>query len=257
MGDLRGQRIIVLGSGPALATEARDNTFFLFDSPEGSLFVDCAGSPFHKMLRAGVDPEGLKGVILTHAHPDHIYGLPSLVHELWLYGRKEALHIFANSHTQEVARVLLNAFELWEKPVPLDLHLIPDEVQYPLTETGSYAIHTSPVRHQVPTVAVRVASRTNGTVAVCSSDTSPCPELVSLARAADLLFQECSVEEPHPFHCTPEQVGELAAEAEVGEVILVHCHHNLVKEPYVTIAEIRKQYPGPVQFAQDFDVYEL
>ncbi len=254
---MRGQRIVVLGSGPALATETRDNTFFLFDSPDGSLFVDCAGSPFHKMLRAGVDPEGLKGVIVTHAHPDHIYGLPSLVHELWLHGRKEALHIFANSRTQEVARVLLDTFELWEKPVPLDLHLIPNEEHYPLMETGSYAIHTSPVRHQIPTVAVRVASRTNGRVAVFSSDTSPCPELVTLARGADLLFQECSVEEPHPFHSTPEQVGELAAEAEVGEVILVHCHHNLVKEPYVTFAEIRKQYPGPVQFAQDFDVYEL
>lgn len=257
MEDLKGQRIVVLGSAPALASEARDNTSFLLDSPGGSLLVDCSGSPFHKMLRAGVDPGGLKGVILTHAHPDHIYGLPSLVHELWLHGRRETLHIFANSHTLAVATALLNAFELWEKPVPLELHSVPDQAQYPLTESDLYAVHASPVRHQVPTVAVKVVSRTNGRVAVCSSDTSPCPELVSLARDADLLFQECSVEEPHPFHCTPEQVGEIAAEAQVGEVILVHCHHNLVKEPYLTIAEISKQYPGPVQFARDFDVYEL
>jgi ribonuclease Z len=247
----------VLGSGPALASESRDNTFFMFDGPEGSLFVDCAGSPFHRMLRAGVDPDGLKGVILTHAHPDHIYGLPSLVHELWLYGRKEAVHIYANGHTQQVARLLLSAFELWDKPMPLDLHLIPNEAQYPLLEHDSYAIHTSPVRHHIPTVAVRVASRISGRVAVYSSDTSPCPELVSLAKGVDLLFQECSVEEPHPFHSTPEQVGEIAAEAEVGELVLVHCHHDLVKEPYLTIAEIRRQYPGPVQFAQDFEVYEL
>ncbi len=254
---MKAQRIIVLGSGPALASESRDNTSFLFDSPQGSLFVDCAGSPFHKMLKAGVDPEGLKGVILTHAHPDHIYGLPSLLHELWLYGRKEAVHIYANGHTQQVARSLLSAFELWDKPMPPDLRLIPNEAQYPLVEGDSYTIHTSPVRHHVPTVAVRVASRISGRVAVYSSDTSPCPELVSLAKGADLLFQECSVEEPHPFHSTPEQVGEIAAEAEVGQLVLVHCHHNLVKEPYLTMAEIRRQYPGPVQFAQDFEVHEL
>lgn len=257
MEDPKRQRIVVLGSGPALASATRDNTFFLIDSAAGSLLIDCAGSPFHKLLKAGVDPERLKGVILTHAHPDHVYGLPSLVHELWLYGRREALHIYANGHTHGVVRTLLDAFELREKPVPLELHFIPSEETFLLLETELYAVYSSPVRHQVPTNAVRFASRVNGKVAVWSSDTSPCRELVSLARGAELLFQECSVEELHPFHCTPEQVGELAGEAQVGEVILAHCHPNLVKEPYLTIAEIRKQYHGRVQFAEDFDVYEL
>jgi ribonuclease BN (tRNA processing enzyme) len=81
--------------------------------------------------------------------------------------------------------------------------------------------------------------------------------LISLARGADLLFHECSVDEPHPFHSTPEEVGEVAAEADVGQVILVHCHRNLVKEPYLSIAKISKRYQGETRFAEDFDVYEL
>ncbi len=257
MEELSRQRITVLGSGPALATAARDNTYFFFDSPAGSLFIDCDGSPFHKLLKTGADPEGLTGVVLTHAHPDHIYGLPSLVHELWLFERREALHIYANTHTQEVARTLLDVFKLREKPVPLEFHLIPDEEAFLLVENDLYLIHTTPVRHQVPTVAVRITSRSEERVAVFSGDTGPCQELVGLANGADLLFQECSVEEVHPFHCTPRQVGEIAAEAHVGEVILVHCHHNLVKEPYVTIAEIQKYYHGSVRFAHDWDIYEL
>jgi len=255
--DLKPQRIVVLGSGPALASAARDNTFFLFDSPAGSLFIDCSGSPFHKLLRAGGDPGRLKGVVLTHAHPDHIYGLPSLIHELWLFGRREALHIYANTHSRDVAEGLLDTFKLWEKPVPVEFRPIPDEEAFRLLENDLYAVHTSPVRHQVPTAAVKITSHINGKVAVYSADTSPCPELVGLAKGADLLFQECTVEEAHPFHCTPQQVGEIAGEADVGELILVHCHHNLVKEPYVIIAEIQKYYHGPVRFAQDFDIYEL
>jgi ribonuclease Z len=255
--DGRRQRIIVLGSGPALSSAARDNTCFLFDSPVGSLFIDCAGSPLHKLQKVGADPEWLRGVILTHAHSDHMYGLPSLVHELWLFGRREPLHIHANAHTQEVASALLDVFKLREKPVPLEFHLIPDEQSFLLLETDLYLIHASPVRHEVPTVALKVTSRVNDTAAVFSADTGPCRELITLAKGADLLFQECTVEEVHPFHSTPWQVGEIAGEADVGEVILVHSHPNLVKEPYVTIAEIQKHYHGPVRFAEDLDVYEL
>ncbi len=109
----------------------------------------------------------------------------------------------------------------------------------------------------MPTAAVRITSRTNGRIAIYSADTAPCPELIRLAKGADLLFQECSVEEVHPSHSTPQQVGEIAAGADVGEVILVHCHHNLVREPYLTIAQIQKYYHGSVSFAQDFDIYEL
>lgn len=257
MKDLEQQRITVLGSGPALASASRDNTSFVFEGGRGSLLVDCDGSPFHKLLKAGVDPGGLRGVIVTHAHPDHIYGLPSLVHELWLYGRQEELHIYGAAHTHAVARVLLDAFKLREKPPPLEFHLIPDEEEFLVVEDDSYVVHTSPVKHQVPTVAVRISSRINGRVAVLSADTGPCRELVSLASEADLLFQECSVDEEHPFHCTPRDAGEIAAQAQVGEVILVHCHPNLVKQGQATLAEIQKHHSGPVRFAHDFDVYDL
>jgi ribonuclease Z len=256
--DNRGaHRIVVLGSGTALASASQDNTFFVVENGADGLLIDCGGSPFHKLLKAGVEPNRLDWVILTHAHPDHIYGLPSLVHELWLDGRRAPLHVFANRHTRQVAVALLDAFDLRRKPMPVEFHLIPSKEQYLLTENERLVVHTSPVKHEVPTVAVRITARVTGRAAVFSADTSPCPELVSLARGADVLFQECTVEEPHPFHSTPRQVGEVAAEAGVGEVILVHYHPNLVKEPYLTIAEIGKRYPGPVRFAEDFDVYEL
>jgi ribonuclease Z len=252
-----GHRIVVLGSGPSLTSASRDNTFFLVQDGAGDLLLDCGGSPFHKLLKVGADPDHLQAVILTHAHPDHIYGLPSLVHELWLSGRREPLHIFANPRTQKVALALLDVFGLRRKPMPLEFHTVPHVREHLILEDESWLVQASPVKHEVPAMAVRIKSRAMGTTVVFSGDTSPCPALVSLAQGADLLFHECSVEEPHPFHSTPEQVGKVAAQAEVGEVILVHCHRSLLKEPYLTIAEIGKQYPGPVRFAEDFDVYLL
>ncbi len=255
--DRAALRIVVLGSGPALASASQDNTYFLVENEAEGLLIDCGGSPFHKLLKVGAEPNRLKGVILTHAHPDHLYGLPSLVHELWLHGRRAPLRIFSNRETQRVALALLDLFDLRSRPVPLEFRVIPTEEEHLAMEDEGLIVHTSPVKHEVPTMGVRITSRATDRAAVFSADTSPCPELVSLARGAKVLFQECTVEEPHPFHSTPRQVGEIAAEAGVEEVILVHYHRHLVKEPQVTIAEIAKRYPGPVRFAKDFDVYEL
>jgi hypothetical protein len=51
-----GQRVVVLGSVWALSNATRDNTFLFFDTPGGRLLIDCAGSPFHKLLKVGGDP---------------------------------------------------------------------------------------------------------------------------------------------------------------------------------------------------------
>lgn len=251
------QRMVVMGSAWALSSATRDNTFLFFDSPGGGLLIDCAGSPFHKLLKVGGDPGKLKGVILTHAHPDHIYGLPSLIHELWLWGREEPLYIYANLHSQRAARTLIGLFGLWDKPMPLELVPIPQEEGFLLVENDEYAIHTTPVRHLVPTNAVRVTPKIGRRVVTYSSDTRPCEELVALAKDSSLLFLECTAEEPHRAHLTPEQAGQIAQEAGAKELVLVHYLESMAQDPEGTIARVKKFFEGKVRLAQDFEAYEL
>jgi len=252
-----GQRIVVLGSAWALSSATRDNTFLLFDTPGGGLLIDCAGSPFHKLLKAGADPGKLRGVILTHAHPDHIYGLPSLIHELWLCGREEPFYIYANLRSQRAARTLIGLFNLWDKPMPLELVPIPQEEGFLLVDNDEYAIHTTPVRHLGPTNAVRVTPRIGKRVATYSSDTRPCQELVALVKGSDLLFLECTAEESHRVHLTPEQAGEIAQEAGAKELVLVHYLESMAQDPEGTIARVKKFFGGKIRLAQDFETYEL
>jgi ribonuclease Z len=251
------QRMVVMGSAWALSSATRDNTFLFFDSPGGGLLIDCAGSPFHKLLKVGSDPGKLQGVILTHAHPDHIYGLPSLVHELWLWGRKESFYVYANVRTQKAARTLIGLFGLWDKPMPLELVSIPQEEGGLLVENDEYAIHTTPVRHLIPTNAVRVTPKIGKRVVTYSSDTRPCEELVALAKGSDLLFLECTAQEPHRAHLTPEQAGEIAQEAEAKELVLVHYLESMAQDPEGTIARVKKFYEGEARLASDFDEYSL
>jgi len=106
------QRIIVLGSAAAVSSTTRDNTFLAFESQKGVILLDCAGSPYQKLLKAGLNPERLQGVILTHAHPDHIYGLPSLIHHFIMTRRTAPLPIYANRATLRMVKAILRIMRL-------------------------------------------------------------------------------------------------------------------------------------------------
>ena len=74
--------IIFLGTGGAAATPERDNTSLLLRQEEELVLVDCPGSVTRKIRSLDLDPRALRALMITHVHPDHIYGLPSLVHSL-------------------------------------------------------------------------------------------------------------------------------------------------------------------------------
>jgi len=76
--------LLFIGTGGSVATEERDNTSFLFLSQDAVAMIDCPGSVVHKLKKIQIDPRSVRSIIVTHIHPDHIYGLPSLIHSLML-----------------------------------------------------------------------------------------------------------------------------------------------------------------------------
>lgn len=251
-------RLVILGTATALTTVQQDNTSLFLDAPSGGLVIDCPGSPFQKLLRVGADPGQLQGVLITHAHPDHIYGLPSLIHELWLMGRTAPLDIYANPHAMEVVRALVEIFKLDEKPLPLNFHLIPPEEKALVVEHDEFTVHTSPGQHSIPVVAVRITPLAPGSrVVTYSSDTSPSPGMVDLARGSDILIHECGANRPNEAHTTPEEAGQVAEQAQVKELLLIHYSERMAKDAEGTIMCAKKYFSGPVRLAQDFEVLEL
>src|SRR2546428_2784063 len=68
-----------LGTSGSVPSAVRDTTSLVFVVPQGAILIDCGGSPIQKLRRAGVDPNALAVVVITHIHPDHAYGLPALI----------------------------------------------------------------------------------------------------------------------------------------------------------------------------------
>jgi glyoxylase-like metal-dependent hydrolase (beta-lactamase superfamily II) len=53
----------------------RGDRVALFDAGSGSNFMPTAGRLLDNLAEAGIDPEAVTDIVLTHAHPDHIWGV--------------------------------------------------------------------------------------------------------------------------------------------------------------------------------------
>jgi ribonuclease Z len=238
-------KLIILGSGAALADASRDNTYMVLQGRESSILIDCGGSPLHKLQAVGVDLDTLDSLIVTHHHPDHIYGVPVLLLGLWLYGRQEPFHIFAPQRSVAAITSIMDALEWqdWPRGMPVAFHEVEMREGYKVIESPEFEITIAPVKHFVPTIAVKVMSRETG-----------CGALARLAQGADILIHESTGD--YAGHSTPAQAGAMARRCGAGKLVLIH-FTALDSELEGLRRAAEAEFDGPVELAEDFAVYPL
>jgi ribonuclease Z len=87
-------KITFLGTASAVPDRNHQNTHFVVQTESGTVLVDCVGNPIVRLREAGIDPLSITDLVLTHFHPDHVSGVPLLLMDLWLLGRKQPLDIY-------------------------------------------------------------------------------------------------------------------------------------------------------------------
>lgn len=246
-------RMILLGTGTGLPDVDRGNTHMLWDGPGGPLLVDAGGSTYERLLRAGVDPQGLAGVVVTHSHCDHINGIPGLVFSMRLGGREEPLPIYGLEPTLALLRATVEAMQV-EYHVPLDWRPFAAGDALPLA--GGWRVRTAPTVHSRPCVALRFEGP--GGAVVCSADTEPCAAVGELARGADVLIHEATTPGPFAGHTSPRQAGEVAAAAGARRLVLVHYSPRWTLPEEQALAEIRAGgFGGVAEIGRDGQVIEV
>jgi ribonuclease Z len=206
----------------------RDNTSLVLDDGRELTLVDASGSPLKRLREAGLDPARLARIIITHEHLDHTYGYPSLLQSLWLIGRRDPLPVYALAETWRFLDRLVDAYRpgSWTDGFPVEpREIIPGDT--PFVVTGGFTVRAARGVHSVPAVGLRVATAAGGTL-VYSSDTSPCPAIVELARDADILIHEATFRASHEDlanrlgHATARQAAEVACDAGARSLVLIH-----------------------------------
>jgi len=246
-----------LGSAAAVPTIGHDNTYLAIEGDQSTLLIDCAGSPLLKLQLAGLDPVQVGYVLLTHRHPDHIYGFPSLMLGLWLLGCQIPLQILGEAEGLRGAQTLLGAFhpeEEWPCFCPPEYHEIDLHNETVALDLPDLLVTVAPTVHPVPSMAVKMMDKSTGGTLVYSSDTAPCDALLRLARGADVLIHEAAG--PEYGHSSAAQAGSMAQRAGVGKLYLVH-YPVLYTDLNDLQTDAQREYSGEVELARDLGTVEF
>lgn len=243
--------LVILGSSNAVPDARHENTHFALVSEEETILIDCPGNPVVRLQQAGLDHHQIKNMVLTHFHPDHVSGAPSLLMSMWLLGRQEAVQVHGLGHTLDRLQQMMDGYEWkkWPGFFPVGFNPLPAEEMAFVLENKDVRIYASPVKHIIPTVGLRIEFIQSGKVVAYSCDTEPCDAVVNLARGADVLIHECSG--ASYGHSSAAQSGEIATRAGVKALYLIHYPTGGFN--YSKLAdEARTSFTGDVYITEDF-----
>ena len=92
-------KLVLLGTSNAVPSEQQDSSHMILIGANRVVLIDVSTNPIIRLQRAKIDPLSLTDVILTHFHPDHVSGVPILLLDSWLLGRKQPLNFYGLAAT--------------------------------------------------------------------------------------------------------------------------------------------------------------
>lgn len=251
--------IYFLGTGGSVATPARDNTSFLLRLEEDLVLVDCPGSVIQKIKKLKLDPRSVRFILLTHIHPDHIYGLPSFVHSLML--EEGEIILCASDETVSFSRLLLDIFHLRESMIKMRIRFRPLAPGEPAKLGKSLTVKPIRVPHHSSSLAYHFYFGEDKKELVFSGDTPPHAPLFEEAEGIDCLIHDSSAParvfkqfpELYKMHTSSLELGKWSQEAGVKCLIPCHFLGEIEFSPAEIRSEIRRKYNGRLIVPKDFE----
>lgn len=224
---------------------------------------------------AGLDAPRLSRVFVTHLHSDHTVGFPDLLYTPWVLGREAPLEVWGPPGIEGMARHVQAA---WREDVRVRteglerasegghrvvVHAVAPGVVH---RDERVTVTAFRVEHGSWEAAFGYRFDTPDRSVVVSGDTAPSDAVVRACDGCDVLLHEAYSQErwrsaPEgarryhaAFHTSGPQLGELAAEARPGLLVLYH-HLLWGASPEDLVAEVRSSWDGEVVFGRDLDVY--
>jgi ribonuclease BN (tRNA processing enzyme) len=250
--------VCFLGTGGAVASEERDNSSFLIHSGGTLILVDCPGSVIQKIKKLDFDPRKINSILVTHIHPDHIYGLPSFVHSLMLDDC--LIRLFGSEESVNFCQEFLDLFQLRDVKIRTRIEFIRLEAGEEFELTESVRCASLKVPHSASSLAYHFFFDKEKKELLYSGDTPPSPFLFQEAAGIDFLIHDCSAPsryfEEYPslgsMHTHSLELGSLSQEAKVKCLIPCHFFGELEFSISEIEKEIRENYRGRLVIPGDF-----
>jgi ribonuclease BN (tRNA processing enzyme) len=267
--------VVVLGSGGPRAFGRAGSSYIVLVGGRPRILLDAGPGAFLRIGELDLDLGTVDTVLLTHLHIDHSGDLAAFFNARALtsdgpigyrvFG-PDAAGLFPK--TSRFVDLLVGAdgvfayqktFGAQESFTVRDLAISLDSVRTTIVDEDGLTVEEIATHHgDCPSVAYRISYK--GVVAVFSGDmdASALPNLVQLAKNADLLIFNCAVLDPpgspsqlYALHTPPKRIGEAARKSEVKSLLLSHLAPDVEGQEDAVRKSIRASFAGPVAFASD------
>ncbi|HXY36666.1 MAG TPA: MBL fold metallo-hydrolase [Planctomycetaceae bacterium] len=243
-------RVEFLGTGGFYPNERRHTTCVML--PEVGIVLD-AGTGFFRVIPRLETSE--LNIFLTHAHLDHVVGLPFLLTTL-LAGKPQRATVHATPKTLAAAQE-----HIFAKPI---FPILPPYVFKPLTEkvsvNGQGTVSHRALGHPGGSIGYRIDWP--GRSLAFITDTTVDGSYADFVRDVDILIHECYFPDElaeaaaTTGHSNTTPVAELARKAKVGRLFLIHLDPRRTDADPIGLGTARKIFPK-TEMAEDLMTVEF
>jgi ribonuclease BN (tRNA processing enzyme) len=224
-------RVQFIGSGDAFGSGGRAQTCMLLETPAARVLLDCGTSALEGLKRAGVEPNTVQAVLVSHLHGDHFGGLPFFLLDAQLHSRRaDPLPIAGPAGVQERVRAAQEV--LFPGSSGMTYRFRTDYLEWPERQPVNIAevrVTAYPVAHAsgAPSYALRVEA--SGKVLAYSGDTEWVDTLPEAAAGADLFVCEAYFfDKPMKYHLSYRTVLQRRAALNCRRILLTHMSSDLL-----------------------------
>ncbi|VEF48612.1 ribonuclease Z [Bacillus freudenreichii] len=271
-------KLTLLGTGSPRPDLERSGPSQVISLGDSHILVDCGEGTTAQLIKAGIAPQSVQYLFMTHLHSDHIFGYGQFLLGGWGLGRRK-LTVIGPKGMKHFHETLINLFkEDIDYRTSLgrpgngvrDVEIIEVEEAGLVQTDLPLKITAAEMVHNVKTFGFRF--ETDDQTVVISGDTAPTPNIIELSRNADILVMDACLAPTAVYrntksaelqeiwnslqkeHCSPEQAGEIAQKAGVKTLVMTHFLPNIDEEE--TYNEAVKVFDGEVIVGEDLLVIE-
>ena len=237
-------RLTVLGACGAWPAAGQACSGYLIEHDGFRLVVDLGYATVPRLLQH-TTAEHVDAVFISHGHPDHCADLNPLLRARTLRDEPAVpLPVYSLPGALDAVLAL-------DRPGMLDDAIVVHEFAAgSRLDIGPFRAETRLLPHSVPNAGVRLAA--GDRVLVYTGDSGPSPDLVELARDADLLLAEATYVDQVPEDSrrsltSARQAGRQATDAGARRLLLTHLQPGT--DPAATRAAAGDSYAGQIDIA--------
>ncbi|SRR6266567_2450437 len=252
--------LTILGAGPAAPNPGGANSGYLLRQGDSAVVMDCGAGVAGRIVQQ-VPANRLAGVAISHLHPDHYFDLVALYY-LLRFGEPRPpnlpprLPLWVPPGGREFFDRLGQLIAARDAMLE-DVFDVRDYSPETETRIGDLTFTFHPVQHYILSHGMRVRSE-SGAVLAFSSDVAPCPQLIDVARDADLFLCESALLEPSQDekdhkrrgHMSAGEAGAAAARANARRLLITH-YRSGEKNDAHHLAAAQQTFSGPVELARE------